>query len=118
VETEIRRLFVHELRHTDLKQVIGTEMTMTPTGAAVDAYGLLASLWLGEVPLTSPPMLSAFVGFVPMGRNATEFYFYPRAELLAWSGLSDEELTLLITWNDSGVTFDEIADAIENGWTR
>ena len=78
----------------------------------MDAYAILASLFMAEN--------DCLIGFVPVRGRETgvaEFYFYPRVDLLHWSGLTDAELTTLINWNDVGEwSFIEIAELIEREW--
>ena len=80
----------------------------------MDAYAILASLYMAEN--------DGLIGFVPVHRQvclsaAPEFYFYLRDELIRWSGLTDNDLNDLITWNDvMELSFAEIADQIEKEW--
>ena len=109
MKTDIREQFVELLRSADpADQCVLAECICTPRKTFLDAYGVLATLFMTVEDL--------LVGFVPLRNNPNEYFFLTRTEVLGWSGLTSDELTQLIDWNDSGLTFAEIADRIEQEW--
>ena len=74
----------------------------------VDAYGLLAVTYIDYMGPRRPGAL-----FVPSITGLGEFIFTGRETLCADTGLTAEQLLTLIEWNDTGVSFREIAARIE-----
>jgi len=92
----------------DMAQLREAELVVTEGATYMDAYAILASLYMAEN--------DCLIGFVPVrGRDSgiAEFYFYPRVDLIQWAGLTDEELTELIRLNDElELNFAEIAATV------
>lgn len=111
---DIKDRYVSLLRSVDNQtaQLRGAELIITDEYIYMDAYAVLAALYMSEN--------DCLVGFVPLRgtemNTVPEFYFYLRADLVRWSGLTDEELAELIRFNDElEMDFISIANAID-GW--
>lgn len=107
-----QRRFVRALRTADRPQIQGAEMRLLDSETlGVDAYGLLAMV---HVDHTGARSTKAF--FSPSGSTPGEFIYQDRDALLRDTQLTPAQLTQLLTWNDDGLSFDDIADAIEAQW--
>lgn len=107
----VKAQFLHALSRPDqpFQQCQEVEHIRTFDLDEFDAYGLLAALYIAA---TLP-----LVGFVPMRGNPDHYFLQDREGLMLWSGISPAEITNLIDWNDSGLTFTEIADKIYEEWS-
>ena len=101
--------FLTALRTTTRPQVKDAEMKLVDSETlGVDAYGLLA---MTHVDHTGARSTKAF--FSPSGSTPGEFIYQDRDALLRDTEMTPEQLTQLLQWNDAGMTFTEIADAID-----
>lgn len=108
---EVREMYVAALRYAHrggVPKVTGMEMYKMGLTEAFDAFAILC----GVHAITQHPSVT----FVPMRGNPNSFFYFPRADVLVWSGITENQIEELIEMNDVlGLSFAEIADTVESG---